>query len=82
LNFIFTIFISYDNQEIEIKTPNVLFIGIEDLNKNILDHELLIISDIFLPVDSTLFPTGNFKYVTNTIFDFRKSKKNGFDIDK
>ena len=29
-----------------------------------------------------MFPTGSFKYVTNTIFDFRKSKKNGFDIDK
>ena len=80
--FIFTIFISYNTQEIEVKTPNVLFIEIEDLNKNILEHELLINSDIFLPVDSTLFTTGNFKYVTNTIFDFRKSKKNRFDIDK
>lgn len=73
--FIFTIFISYNTQEIEVKTPYVLFIEIEDLNKNILEHELLINSDIFLPVDSILFTTGNFKYVTNTIFDFRKSKK-------
>ena len=52
-----------------------------DFEKDILDHELLINSDTFLPVDSTLIPTGIFKDVTNTIFDFRMSKKIGFDID-
>ncbi len=52
-----------------------------DFNKNILDHEVLINSNSFLPVDSLLIPTGQIKNVNGTPFDFRKSKKIGEDIN-
>tara|TARA_B100000575_G_scaffold146900_1_gene117248 strand:+ start:9297 stop:10439 length:1143 start_codon:yes stop_codon:yes gene_type:complete len=50
------------------------------LNKNILDHEIVINSDSFLPVDSTLIPTGEIKSVNQTPFDFRKPRKIGDQI--
>lgn len=37
----------------------------------ILDHHLTINADYFTPVDSTLIPTGEFRPVANTPFDFR-----------
>ena len=52
-----------------------------DLNKNILDHEITINSDAFLPVDSTLIPTGEIRNVGDTPFDFRKPKKIGDEIN-
>ena len=52
-----------------------------DFNKTILDHELVINADSFLPVDSTLIPTGEFSDVGDTPFDFRKSKAIGKHID-
>ena len=45
-----------------------------DFNKNILDHDILINADSFLPVDSTLIPTGEIRNVGDTPFDFRRSK--------
>lgn len=39
--------------------------------RDILDHELMINADKFLPVDSTLIPTGEMKDVQNSPFDFR-----------
>ena len=50
------------------------------LNKNILDHEIVINSDSFLPVDSTLIPTGEIKSVNQTPFDFRQPRKIGDQI--
>ena len=52
-----------------------------DFNKTILDHELVINSDSFLPVDSTLIPTGEFRDVTDTPFDFRSSQVIGKQIN-
>jgi len=46
-----------------------------NFNKNILDHEILINADSFLPVNSTLIPTGEIRNVRGTPFDFRKPKK-------
>lgn len=37
---------------------------------DILDHELKLISSAYLPVDSTLIPTGEIRPVKNTNFDF------------
>jgi len=51
-----------------------------DFNKNILDNEILINADSFLPVDSTLIPTGEIRNVEGTPFDFRNSKKVGEEI--
>jgi aldose 1-epimerase len=52
-----------------------------DFNQDILGHELVINADSFLPVDNTLIPTGEFRGVTGTPFDFRKSKTIGTHID-
>jgi aldose 1-epimerase len=38
--------------------------------RNILDHELTIDSDEIVPVDNTLIPTGKFRKVAGTPFDF------------
>lgn len=47
----------------------------------ILDHEITLNADKFLPVDVTLIPTGELKSVTGTPFDFRKAKKIGLEIN-
>ena len=52
-----------------------------DFNQDILGHELVINADSFLPVDNTLIPTGEFRDVTGTPFDFRTSKAIGTHID-
>jgi aldose 1-epimerase len=52
-----------------------------DFNQDILSHELVINADSFLPVDNTLIPTGEFRGVTGTPFDFRTSKTIGTHID-
>lgn len=47
---------------------------------DILDHELLINSDGYLPVDEELIPTGEVRAVSGAEFDFRKMRRieNGF----
>ena len=52
-----------------------------DFNKNILDHDILINADSFLPVDSTLIPTGEIRNVGDTPFDFRRPKNVGDEIN-
>ena len=53
-----------------------------DFNNTILNHELVLNSDSFLPVDNTLIPTGEFRDVTNTPFDFRTPKTIGQQINE
>ena len=48
---------------------------------DILDHEVTLNADKFLPVDATLIPTGELKSVTGTPFDFTTSHKIGERID-
>ena len=52
-----------------------------DFTKDVLNHELLINSDSFLPVDNTLIPTGEIRHVNKTPFDFRKPKAIGKNIN-
>lgn len=52
-----------------------------NFNNTILNHELVLNSDSFLPVDNTLIPTGEYRDVTNTPFDFRNPKIIGQQID-
>lgn len=52
-----------------------------DFSKTILDHEITINADTFIPVDATLIPTGELKDVANTPFDFRVAKTVGLDIE-
>ncbi len=47
----------------------------------ILDHELRLACSSYLPVDSTLIPTGEPQAVAGGPFDFRKAKKIGKDIE-
>ncbi len=51
-----------------------------DPNKTILDHELMILADVFTPVDSSLIPTGVLQPVKGSAFDFITSKPIGKDI--
>jgi aldose 1-epimerase len=48
---------------------------------DILNHEVVINADRFLPVDATLIPTGELKSVTGTPFDFTKSHNVGERIN-
>ena len=52
-----------------------------DFQNDILDHELAINANSFLPVNSKLIPTGEFQDVSGTPFDFRNSKTIRRDIN-
>lgn len=52
-----------------------------DMNNTILDHEIALNCDKFLPVDKTLIPTGELKNVEGTPFDFMTSQKIGTRIN-
>lgn len=44
-------------------------------------HELMIAADRYLPVDTTLIPTGALEPLADTVFDFRQSHRIGARID-
>lgn len=48
----------------------------------ILNHELTINADMYTPVDKELIPTGEYRSVSGTAMDFRRSKKIGSQIDE
>ncbi|MFV1967913.1 MAG: aldose epimerase family protein [Pirellulaceae bacterium] len=48
----------------------------------ILDHELMITSDKYLPVDEGLIPTGELADIEGTPFDFRSSERIGARIQQ
>ncbi len=52
-----------------------------NFSKPILDNEVTINADKFVPVDATLISTGELKDVDNTPFDFRTAKTIGKDIE-
>ncbi|MDN3667544.1 aldose epimerase family protein [Algibacter miyuki] len=52
-----------------------------DFSKTILDHEISINANQFIPVNETLIPTGELRDVTNTPFDFKAAKTIGKDIN-
>ncbi|SDQ51221.1 aldose epimerase family protein [Flagellimonas zhangzhouensis] len=51
------------------------------LTKPVLDHELVLDADAFLPVDGGLIPTGELQPVAGTPFDFTKGKLIGKEIE-
>lgn len=53
-----------------------------DFSKTILDHEVMINADSFIPVTESLIPTGEIKSVENTPFDFREAIKIGSKLDQ
>lgn len=52
-----------------------------DFSKTILDHELQLAADAYLPVNAVLIPTGEIENVEGTPFDFRTAKLMGKDIN-
>ncbi|MFC1746901.1 aldose epimerase family protein [Candidatus Neomarinimicrobiota bacterium] len=50
-------------------------------SRNILDHELQLHADTFLPTDETGIPTGELRPVVNTPMDFRDLRRIGDRID-
>ena len=53
-----------------------------NFKQTILDHEVVINADAFLPITKTKIPTGEIKLVDNTVFDFKIPKKIGDSISK
>ncbi|SHJ97394.1 aldose epimerase family protein [Paramaledivibacter caminithermalis] len=53
-----------------------------DLKKDVLEHKLTINADKVAYVDNQIIPTGELVDVRNTVFDFRKAKEVGKDINK
>ncbi|TVQ35609.1 MAG: galactose mutarotase [Spirochaetaceae bacterium] len=47
----------------------------------ILNHELTLLADRYVPVDQESIPTGELKPVDGSVFDFRTAKPIGRDID-
>ena len=52
-----------------------------DFSKDILNHDLVLNADAFLPVDNRLIPTGEIRNVKGTPFDFTSIKKIGKEIE-
>jgi aldose 1-epimerase len=52
-----------------------------DPKNTILDHELMLAADRFLPVDETLIPTGELRAVKGTPFDFTQATKIGARVN-
>nr|WP_297785414.1 aldose epimerase family protein [uncultured Allomuricauda sp.] len=51
------------------------------LTEKVLDHELHLNADSFLPVDGGLIPTGELRQVSGTPFDFKEPKLIGAEIE-
>lgn len=51
------------------------------LSEQILDHEIYLNADTYLPVDGGLIPTGELRPVASTPFDFKESKLIGKEIE-
>ncbi|MBI9073267.1 MAG: galactose mutarotase [Melioribacteraceae bacterium] len=71
------------NAESDAKTPvnitNHSYFNLDGSDSN-LEHKLEINATFITPVNSNLIPTGEFKNVSDTVFDFKKSKAVGKDI--
>ena len=52
-----------------------------DFSHDILDHELQMDADAYLPVDTGLIPTGEIRPVAGTAFDFTRPKAIGRDLN-
>jgi aldose 1-epimerase len=64
-----------------INLTNHSYFNLSDMKTDILNHEVTLNADRFLPVDNTLIPTGELKAVAGTPFDFTKQTAIGARID-
>ena len=70
------------DKETVLNLTNHSYFNLSGLKKDILGHEVTILADSIVPVDTTLIPTGKLRAVEGTPFDFRKPTVIGAGIDK
>ncbi|GAA5029429.1 aldose 1-epimerase [Marivirga lumbricoides] len=58
------------------------YFNLSAMKEDVLNHQLMVNADHFLPVDSTLIPTGELRPVEGTPFNFTEMKKVGADVNQ
>ena len=58
------------------------YFNLSAMKEDVLNHQLMVNAAHFLPVDSTLIPTGELRLVEGTPFNFTEMKKVGADINQ
>ncbi|HEV7379485.1 MAG TPA: aldose epimerase family protein [Dyadobacter sp.] len=70
------------DKETVINLTNHSYFNLTGLKRDILGHEVTILSDSIVPVNRELIPTGKLRAVEGTPFDFREPTIVGAGIDK
>jgi aldose 1-epimerase len=70
------------DKETVINLTNHSYFNLTGLKRDILGHEVTILSDSIVPVNKELIPTGKLRAVEGTPFDFREPTIVGAGIDK
>ena len=70
------------DKETVLNLTNHSYFNLSGLKRDILGHEVTIMADSIVPVDTTLIPTGKLRAIAGTPFDFRKPTIIGAGIDK
>ena len=70
------------DQPTPVNLTNHAFWNLAGPNATILDHELLLCAQTYLPVDETLIPTGEQRRVADSPMDFRHFQRVGGQIDQ
>jgi len=63
-----------------INLTNHSYFSLSGVGNTILDHDMLMLCDKYVPVDEILIPYGEFESVSGTPFDFTSRKRIGRDI--
>ncbi|TCS77761.1 aldose epimerase family protein [Tepidibacillus fermentans] len=70
------IYVGVSDQKTVLNLTNHSYFNLSgNMKRNILDHVLTLKSDYFVELDEQLIPTGEFRLVENSVFDFRTGRK-------